>query len=273
MAMNGCEPAPGARRRRMAGGAIAIAALTALGLLQGCAPRVTPFVVQAPVWRDPDRRPFVGDLEPAFTPKHWDAIENTLITPVTDLLTVRTEAEAVNVNSLDEVPDSSWFENRIGLRPFSPEDAARGPCDGAPIDTAGPWTLKSSKPDGADPGFVITTPDGRRYLVKLDDQLQPSRTSTADVVASRIYHAAGFNVPCNSVVTFRREILRVAPGARSENSLGEKIPFTAAQLDDVLSHVKPLPDGSYRGMASSYLPGRPLGPWKYQGVRAAIETT
>ena len=33
--------------------------------------------------------------------------------------------EAVDVNSLDEVPDSSWFTNRIGVRPMSARGAAR----------------------------------------------------------------------------------------------------------------------------------------------------
>src|SRR5918994_7088242 len=33
---------------------------------------------------------------------------------------------AVNVNTLDEVPDSSWFTNRIGQRPMSAAEVARG---------------------------------------------------------------------------------------------------------------------------------------------------
>lgn len=257
---------PRLQSRRTAA-AIAVAMLVALASMLGCAPRVTPFSIQAPIWRDPDRRPFAGELKAAFAPKRWDAIEKSVLRPVTNLLEVPSPAEAVNVNSLDEVPDSSWFENRVGLTAFSPEDAARGPCEGDPIDTTGPWTLKSSKPDGADPGFVITTSDGRRYLIKLDDNIQRARTSAADVVASRIYHAAGFNVPCNAVVTFRREVIQIADGARTETSSGDKIPFTAQHLDSILTRVTPQPDGTYRGMASSYLPGRPLGPWKYAGIR------
>ena len=34
---------------------------------------------------------------------------------------------AKNINTIDEVPDSSWFTNRILARPLSIEEAVRGP--------------------------------------------------------------------------------------------------------------------------------------------------
>ena len=34
---------------------------------------------------------------------------------------------AIDVNVIDEVPDSSWFTNRIGSRPLSAEAIRRGP--------------------------------------------------------------------------------------------------------------------------------------------------
>ena len=37
---------------------------------------------------------------------------------------------AGNVNTIDEVPDSSWFTNRILARPVSLEEASRGPLNG-----------------------------------------------------------------------------------------------------------------------------------------------
>jgi len=39
---------------------------------------------------------------------------------------------ATNVNTIDEVPDSSWFTNRILPRRVSLADAVRGPNAGAP---------------------------------------------------------------------------------------------------------------------------------------------
>src|SRR5262245_9149192 len=35
---------------------------------------------------------------------------------------------ALNVNTIDEVPDSSWFTNRVGARPLADGEIARGPA-------------------------------------------------------------------------------------------------------------------------------------------------
>src|SRR6266850_577103 len=54
---------------------------------------------------------------------------------------------AQNVNTIDEVPDSSWFTNRAGARVLIPEDVANGP-DTSAGPAAGAWTVTSSKSDG-----------------------------------------------------------------------------------------------------------------------------
>src|SRR5215208_3163686 len=35
---------------------------------------------------------------------------------------------ALDVNTIDEVPDSSWFENRLGARPMTTAEIAAGPA-------------------------------------------------------------------------------------------------------------------------------------------------
>ncbi|MBK5296898.1 MAG: hypothetical protein JJE40_07060, partial [Vicinamibacteria bacterium] len=46
---------------------------------------------------------------------------------------------AGNVNTIDEVPDSGWFTNRIYARPVSADEIARGP-NSSPPPALGPWT-------------------------------------------------------------------------------------------------------------------------------------
>ena len=46
---------------------------------------------------------------------------------------------AINVNSMDEVPDSSWFTNRIGCQPLSIVEIARGPGH-SPGPAPGRWS-------------------------------------------------------------------------------------------------------------------------------------
>src|SRR5689334_9580904 len=41
---------------------------------------------------------------------------------------------AKEINTIDEVPDSNWFTNRIGTMPITPEQLTRGGNVGAPPD-------------------------------------------------------------------------------------------------------------------------------------------
>jgi hypothetical protein len=41
---------------------------------------------------------------------------------------------AKNINTIDEVPNSSWFTDRIGAGPITNEELVRGPNVGAPPD-------------------------------------------------------------------------------------------------------------------------------------------
>ena len=58
---------------------------------------------------------------------YYDFIENTFGKPGDD-----SKRRAGNINTLGEVPDSSWFTNRHGKSPMSLEDLARGPDTGGP---------------------------------------------------------------------------------------------------------------------------------------------
>jgi hypothetical protein len=234
-------------------------------LLVACRSPLPPFPPVEPLWRDPDRRPFAAELEPRYSPHDWDRVEKTFILPVQDALAVRTPAEAVNVNALDEVPDSSWFQNRISRWPQTPEELARGPCSGSLSDLSGTWRVVSAKPDGFTPGFVFET-RGQRYLAKLDGSTESARLTVADVLGSRLYHAAGYRVPCNAIASFDAAKLELDPRAHGENELGKRVPLTREQLLRLVARAVRRGDGSYRAMVSRYLDGRPLGPWRYHGV-------
>lgn len=234
----------------------------------GCGSTFRKFPLREAMWQDPDTRPHRTPPEEYYSPWAWDAADQTVFRPFTRIWAVDPAGEAINVNALDEVPDSSWFQNRIGRAPMTPAQAGRGPCTEPSIDPRGPWTVTGAKPNGANPGFPIKAADGRRYMVKFDGVLQGPRATAADVVVSKIYHAAGFYTPCNEVVFFDRSILRIDPEAESENEEGVKVPMTDRDLDTVFSKAIRLPDGRYRASASLYVEGKPLGPFTYQGTRS-----
>lgn len=232
----------------------------------GASPR--RFALRTVLWVDDDMRPIPQRPEVYQSPLVWDLADQTLIRPLSRAPLLETPREAIDVNALDEVPDSSWFTNRLSVRRLSPEEVARGACDGVPEPPAGVWTVTSSKPDGWTPGFVALGPDGQRYLMKTDGIAQSQQPTGADVIGSRIYWAAGYFTACNRVVRLARSALRVAPGARYQDALGHEHPMGEGQLDAILERSSRYADGSYRLSASRFVEGRPLGPFRYEGTRA-----
>ena len=86
---------------------------------QGAAPR---FFHDDPLMREPETQD-ASKVEPWDIDLAIDLATNLFSRPGDKTPDVR----AQNVNTIDEVPDSSWFTNRIGARPLSIEEAVRGP--------------------------------------------------------------------------------------------------------------------------------------------------
>jgi hypothetical protein len=236
-----------------------------------CAHPPARFALRDPVWVDADRNPMPGKPEKYFSGLMGDGADQILFRPLSQFFTFPLAQEAANVNSLDEVPDSAWFENRIGFFPMTPADVALGACAGLPpLDpaTTGPWNVVVAKPDGANPGFFIKARDGQRYLLKFDGAEQPQRATAADVVGSKLYHAAGYHSPCNQTVYFPQSVLRMDPAATRTNQYGEVVAMTNGDVDTVLGAAYRRKDGWLRASASRFLPGTPIGPFRYEGTRA-----
>ena len=247
----------------------AVALFGLVGVVSCAGDGIRRFPLRDPLWVDPDvgsiaRKPAAGTI--GF---YAGVSDNTVLRPISRALTLPLPRRATNVNSLDEVPNSSWFTNRIGVYPMTPDEVARGACGAtAPLDPArGPWIISSAKPDGSHPGFVIKAPDGYRYLLKFDGAFMSQRATSADVVGSKIYHAAGFFTPCNEIVYFPEEILQLGATAKRKDSYGHDVALTASDVQGILTAGWRTSDGLVRASASRYLAGEPLGPFRYEGVR------
>jgi len=240
------------------------------------------FPLREPLWRDTDLdsravpcRVDQGSGQRICRPAEyvsslaWDGADNVAFRPVARFFAVDPGGEAVNVNSMDEVPDSSWFENRIGRRPMSPEEVARGACGDEVIDEDAPdgsWLIDAGKADGGNPGFRVKLPDGRRFMLKSDLAQQDERTTAAAAIATRLYYAAGWHVPCETVIYVRRSAMRIKPGITATDNFNVTRPFDEAMLDGLLKEASRRGD-RYRFVASRWLPGRTLGPFTYDGIR------
>ena len=192
----------------------------------------------------------------------YDFLENTFMNPA-DTANIRAE----NVNTLDEVPDSSWFTNRILARPMTVDEIVRGPFTGnGPAE--GPWRVVGGKTEGITPGMTIRDAENDLYFIKFDPPTNPEMATGAEVVTTPLFHALGYNVAENYLATIRREDLRIEPKTLLYRELtGQRTPMTEEDLDALLAKAARNSDGSYRVVASKAVDGKPLGPFRYYGTR------
>ncbi len=232
-----------------------------------CAHKERPFSTKPIVWADPDKMP-IAQPKSYWSGLYWDIFDKLTFRPLSRMWLFGTFGPAKNVNALGEIPNSSWYTNRMAIQVLSPERVARGPCSGQGISSQGPWRVFSGKTDGKNPGFVVEDEtDGRRYLLKFDDPKAPTRATTADVIGSKIYWAAGFSTPCNEIVYFDPKIIRLTEKSTKTDHLGRKTTMTQADIKRALKTAAHSPEGKTRGSASLFLPGVPLGPFTYDGTR------
>jgi hypothetical protein len=204
-----------------------------------------------------------------------DFTENALFRPVARVAdmprwirkTTGNPSEAANVDADDQVRlPSTWWQPRIGFREVTVEQMLNGP--GPPGGPAsGKWTVTKAKGQGVSAGFQIKDSRGGKYIIKLDPPQFPECATGADVIGSYLFWAAGYNVPSNTIVYFRPESLVIGKDATFRDKWGRNRSITPPYMTTLLSKVAKQRDGRYRCVASEFLKGKPLGPFKYNGHR------
>lgn len=239
-----------------------------LTIVAACSSSLQRFPMRAPMTDDPDQQAFAPEPEEYFSPFGWDAADQTIFRPISRFFAVDPAGRAINVNARDEVPNSSWFTNRIDQVADTETFLKAGCGDGPMLDPEqGPWKVTSAKLNGANPGFVVEAPDGTSYLLKFDGTEQPERATSADVIGSVLYWNAGYFAPCNRVQFFDPKILKIEDGMTYETQSGEEKPLTKEVVDEALKKALRLDDGRVRGSSSRFVDGKPIGPWRYQSTR------
>lgn len=236
--------------------------------LMGCA-SAGHYPLRAPLTRDADQVSFAKAPEEYYSPFAWDGGNYMVFHPVARFFAVDPAGPATNVNAFDEVPDSSWFENRLGIRPMTRDEVSRGPCPEKELDPGAPdgsWLIDKGKDNGANPGFRVNIKGLGKFMFKTDPETEPDRATGATAVASRLYYAAGYYAPCDSVVYFRPALLELKPGLTVTNNEGTVKAFDQASLARILQQASHR-DGLVRMVASAWLPGKPIGPYRYEGTR------
>ena len=217
------------------------------------------FYPDDPLWHDDDMRtiapPAVHDLS-----KSYEFVANTFGD------TARSKGPALNVNTLGEVPDSSWFTNRLGRYDMAVES-----CDAWPEPRR--WSCRgrvgaspACRLAGITPKFTIRDARGDTYLLKFDPPTNQELPSSVEMISTKLFHAIGYHVPEDFIVSFTPDRLRVSEGtiAHSGRGAGNR----ASDVGDRLRGIPRQRDGSYRALASRYVPGKVVGQFMYTGRRA-----
>jgi hypothetical protein len=210
--------------------------------------------------------------------QYWDRIENTIFHQLEkplDLnrvfraagkgLGLNTAKQADNINVLDEPPESSWYTYRHFYKPMTTEELAIGPNTVQP-DTSGYWSIFSAKLSGANPGFFMEDENGNRFLIKFDGPNYPELTTSAEVIGTKIFYAAGYYVPESTIVNFNPDKVRINDGVMVEEN-GEERQMTMEDYRQIIRVAARNGDGTRRALASKFVDGIPVGPWDFKGTR------
>ena len=218
------------------------------------------FYPDDPQWRDDDMRA-IAEPAPHDLSKSYEFVANTFGE------TARSFGPALNTNTLGEVPDSSWFTNRIGGDGMTLEEVLRGPNQ-VEGPAPGRWLVTGRPDSGITPKFKIRDARGDTYLIKLDPASNPELPSSVELISTKLFHAIGYHVPQDFVVHFTPDQLVVAPGARIRNAVGDRVPIRQADIHRWLRDVPKRADGSIRALASLWVPGKVVGQFTFNGRRS-----
>ena len=174
-------------------------------------------------------------------------------------------SDSLGVNTLGEVPDSSWFTNR-DISTLSLEALKKGGrAHGAPQP---PYTVVAAKTEGVSTGFRIRDARGLLYFLKADPSSNLEMATSADVMGALFLYAAGYNVPENYVLVGRREEFRLSKDAKIKGKYGKDHALSETALRQIFDRIPREGDGTVRLMASLSLPPKIAGPFRYAGVRS-----
>ena len=193
----------------------------------------------------------------------YDTIENSVAWPGDHTPNVR----AQNVNTVDEVPDSSWFTNRLGARAVTVDELLKGPDTGSG-PAAGAWTVIAAKNDGITPGFTVRDATGQVWFLKFDPPGYRAMSTGTEVVVTKLFWALGYFVPEVHIATLVADQLTIDANARFTTASGKRRRFKQSDIRTLLRKAHRDPDGTYRVIASKALPGRPVGGFRFYGTRS-----
>ena len=161
--------------------AVACVAAIAVGVGPGAVAQTARaalrFFPDDPILRDDDTAMDASGIKERELSESYDFLLQTFASPAD-----RTPMRAVNVNTLDEVPDSTWFTNRIGVRDLPISEIARGPNKFERLDAQDWVVVRGKSPGGFQAGFRAVHPGDpdQVYQLEIDPVDHPQLATGAE---------------------------------------------------------------------------------------------
>ena len=249
-----------ANRRRH--GLVALGCAVAVAVTAGASADRQKFYPDDPLSRIVDAEDASG-VQKREIDLTYDTLENLFSWPGDRTPNVR----AQNVNTIDEVGDSTWFTNRLGTVPVTIDELVRGPGSGTG-PAPGRWTVISAKNDGVMPGFTVRDSAGQIWFIKFDPPGYPAMATGTEVLVARLFWGLGYHVPETHLATLRPDELTIDEQARITTPSGNRRRFKQSDIESLLRNAHRESDGLYRVVASKALEGRPVGGFRFYGTRS-----
>jgi hypothetical protein len=182
--------------------------------------------------------------------------------------------EAANVNALDELPTSTWWEDpqRDPANPAGPplaldDDAMRRGPNGDEPPPEPPFVVERAKEYGATFGLVVRDARGRKFMLKADPPEWVGMATSTEAVATRLVWATGWRVPKTWLLDITRADVRLSPESKMVTSFRKEHRLGPEQFDGQMARLHYAPDGTFRAALSLWIEGKELGPYGYSGQR------
>lgn len=185
----------------------------------------------------------------------------------TELL-VSNKLEAMNTSNFDEVPDSTWFTNRIGRYGLDLKTIVTGPNTGSgPIK--GPLRIINANPAERPAVIIVEDSQGVSYELTFDLPGHPEMETSAAMIATLILHATGYNVPEGYIIDLDSSSLVLDANSTANRRLFGGNAMTQKHLTEALAYVDKSRGAKHiRAFAEKIPEGKDVGPFLFRGKRS-----
>ena len=247
--------------------AVACVAAIAVGVGPGAVAQTAraalKFFPDDPILRDDDTAMDASSIKERELSESYDFLLQTFATPAD-----HTPMRAVNVNTLDEVPDSTWFSNRIGVRDLPISEIARGPNKFERLDAQDWVVVRGKSPGGFQAGFraVHAGDPDQVYQLEIDPVDHPQLATGAEVIGTLIYHALGYFVEDVYAIRVDPARIKISDKATIRDASGVRR-FNERDLEAILRQSARDREGRVYMSATRFVEGQALGNFEYHGTR------